>query len=1264
MNRPPAHSRCGLVRLLLAIVACTLFATPALAAPGSRSTDGVWRELAPDAIQSGVLAYDFASPDDYRLLQLDDLALFRILREAPDEFTPASRTSNAILALPMPDGTFARFRVSRSPVLSPKLSAEHPEIMSYVAQGVDNPTHTASFARSPLGFNAMIVTPTDYIVIERVEAGAPDMYLSFRRSDLPTPDGFTCSSDEEAQAVLGKPVLAPPSGANLRTYNLAMVATAEFRNAHASQAAVVQRFNNYITAVNAIYGVEVAIRFTITCTSTGYTNAGTDPFTNPESVDGTLLDEADATLDTDCGAYQIGHLLHLRAGGGNSFSGRAAFASVCQGDAGRAASTVTNVASALWTTDVLPHEMGHQFSAQHTYNSTAGGCVERVAGSAYEIGNGTTLMSYACAGCTAAEDPNAGCADGYFHTHSFEQITDYREAGGNCGAQTGTGNTAPTVGAGPDVTIPRGTPFALTATGSDPDGDAVTWCWEQHDLGAASPPLGGNGPLFRSLPATASPTRTFPNLTSLLAGTATPFEILPTTDRTLTFRATARDNRAGGGGVNYDTIVLTVAGDPFFVTSPNGGESLKGGCSVDVTWTVGGGDVAANVNIYVSTDGGLTWPNLVAGNVANDGSQSVVLPCVATTQSDARVKVEAVGNVFFDVSNGNFTIATAAPVASVTAPTEVNIGPACSVIIPVSGSVIDDCTMQAGDVTITAVSLGGTATVVSAINKVQNGANRVDFSGTVTVSDLSSCPSIVRITAVGTDGCGLADDAIADVTVLDPTPPVVVTDATGGEVGPTCTYLLPFTAVLTDNCAIDPSDVIVNVTNPSNNATVDIPQWVTAQPLPGRLEVTGTVLVSDLTSCPAVIRVDVGIADQCGNASNDTIDVEVVDVTPPEIAVVLNREFLWPPNHKLVDIVAEVTVTDNCPKPSFVLTSITSNEPENDLGDGNTAPDIVGATVGTPDLAFQLRSERMGPRTGRVYTITYTASDNCGNTDVAQVLVRVEHDQSGHAVVVAVSGAGSGFGDDYLAVVVPAALPSTADDEELLSPVDRSANLPRRAASPQDLLIGNTADVLEASRLVHADVDGDGLRDAIALFSLGKVEAIRAQSTELDGPIGLHYGNELGESFLVADLFASPQAELGSTLGAIVLTALDGALVTAPTAVASAPTAKVEAAAAPTAIAAAGMPATTKLAGFRPNPFVSRTAVSFELARASRVTVDVFGPDGKRVRALADLAYDPGRHTMTWDGRDDAGVRVSAGVYFVRFAADGVIETGKALLLP
>ena len=911
-------------------------------------------------------------------------------------------------------------------------------------------------------------------------------------------------------------------------------------------------------------------------------------------------------------------------------------------------------------TDVVPHEMGHQFNADHTFNSTNGGCTERVSVSAYEIGSGSTIMSYACAGCTGEDIP--GCADAYYNTRSFDQITDFREGAGNCGAQTPTGNTAPTVNAGSDRTITRGTAFTLTATGSDPDGDTVTWCWEEYDLGAASPPLNGtvDGPLFRSFPPVASTSRTFPNLTDLLAGTATPFEILPTADRNLTFRATARDNRAGGGGVNYDTVELTVTGAPFVLTYPNGGQSLNAGCTINVQWQVGGGDVAPNVNILFSSNGGVTFPTTLAAGVPNDGAQDVVLPCVTT--NDARIRIEGAGNIFFDISASDFSVTQHAPLAGIKAPAEVVVGAGCSAVIPVSGTVTDDCSVAAANVSISWQALGNTATVVANIVVAQNGDDEVTFAGTVTVSDLTGCPAIVRIQVNATDGCGLAGSDLVDVAVFDRTNPLVSTNATGGAVGPTCTYLLPFSATLTDNCALQPSDVLIVVTNPSNNATVGVPQWVTNTITPGHLEVSGTVLISDLTSCPAIIRVSAQVTDVCDNPGSDATEVQVIDTTPPQIDVTLNRQFLWPPNHKLVDITATVVATDNCPNVSFVLTSITSNEPDDDIGDGNTSPDWTDADFGTPDVAFKLRSERMGPRNGRIYTITYTASDNCGNSTQDQVQVRVEHDQSGHAFVVQVGQGDNAPGANYLAVVVPSASAMAGAPEVPGSPVDRGVGGARRVEPASGLLAGNTVGVVGPSLVTRADVDRDGLPDVVALFALTKAEAIRDNSDLLDGPVGLHYQNVFGESFLVPDLLAVPREDLSSPTGEAVLAAVgDGVLAGArvpPALVPATPAAEIDEA------ADAALPAVTRLAGFRPNPFFRQTSVTFELARPARVTLEVYSPAGARVRGLAELAYDPGRHAVTWDGRDDAGRRVPPGVYFVRFTADGVVNTGKALLLP
>lgn len=279
---------------------------------------------------------------------------------------------------------------------------------------------------------------------------------------------------------------------------------------------------------------------------------------------------------------------------------------------------------------------------------------------------------------------------------------------------TATGNAAPTVTVPAAVyTIPLRTPFALTGSAVDADGDTITYLWEQTDRGAATGTsltsnTKTNGPLFRQFgtianvtsggtllynspgenAVTTNPTRVFPDMAQVLANntnaetgacpaaSATPTaaeidcfsEYLPTSayvgfagvnaaPLSLNFRVTARDGR---GGVNSGNVQLQLAtgSGPFLVTSPNTAVTVDGASFQTITWSVANTDVApvstANVKISLSLDGGTTWPIVMAASTPNSGSKSVQFPNVNTAA--ARVKIEAVGNVFFDVSNANFTI--------------------------------------------------------------------------------------------------------------------------------------------------------------------------------------------------------------------------------------------------------------------------------------------------------------------------------------------------------------------------------------------------------------------------------------------------------------------------------------------------------------------------------------------------------------------------------------------------------------------------------
>src|SRR6185369_2212340 len=213
------------------------------------------------------------------------------------------------------------------------------------------------------------------------------------------------------------------------------------------------------------------------------------------------------------------------------------------------------------------------------------------------------------------------------------------------------------------------TPFTLTATASDTEADALTYCWEEFDLGTAGPPHTDDGsrPIFRSFAPVANPARTFPRLSDVLSGVPTFGESLPVTTRTMTFRVTVRDNHVGGGGVNADAMHVNVRADngPFVVTDPGSSTSWPAGSTQTVTWNVANTANSpincANVRVLLSVDGGNTFPFTLAPSTPNTGTATITVPNAPTSSS--RVKVEALGNIFFTISLPNFTIKPNATVA-------------------------------------------------------------------------------------------------------------------------------------------------------------------------------------------------------------------------------------------------------------------------------------------------------------------------------------------------------------------------------------------------------------------------------------------------------------------------------------------------------------------------------------------------------------------------------------------------------------------------
>jgi hypothetical protein len=220
--------------------------------------------------------------------------------------------------------------------------------------------------------------------------------------------------------------------------------------------------------------------------------------------------------------------------------------------------------------------------------------------------------------------------------------------------------------------VPKSTPFILTGSATDPDGDVLSYSWEEIDNNNTAGAWNtGAKPFFRSYNPSSSPTRMFPKLSVVQSGTYTTTigEFLPTTAQTLNFRLVARDGQMGGGGVCYAaTTITTSTVGPLTVTYPSAtGITWGSGSSQTVTWAVNNTNAApvncSNVNILISYNSGQTWSTLMS-NVPNNGTQAITAPTVTATISTCRIKVESVGNIFFDMSDKNFTISGGVGIAN------------------------------------------------------------------------------------------------------------------------------------------------------------------------------------------------------------------------------------------------------------------------------------------------------------------------------------------------------------------------------------------------------------------------------------------------------------------------------------------------------------------------------------------------------------------------------------------------------------------------
>ncbi len=660
------------------------FSHPIMAQGNAKTSD--------TAIYSDRLSLDnpqsITLPLRYRPIEFDIVQLKKILENAPLEFTDAASNINQlpVLILPMPSGGEITYRMTESPIMEAALAAQMPDTKTYFGVSTDDHLSTMRLTVTGIGIYALLSTPLGMIAIEPMRHSVTkNMHFVYANNELNVTD-FTCGVVHSGHGHLPEEGDYRGScgniGSSMRQFRIAIAGTGELTTQYGSVSAASDFIVATLNGMTLILEREFAVRLTLIAENNSiiFSNPGTDPF-DPAAAN--LPNNAHAGIVTvlNTSQFDIGHVIHYS---GTSNSGIAGLGVVCtNGSKGRGWSSYNNLFFARWVLLVC-HEIGHQFGATHSFYGTESNCSARTASSAYEPGSGTTIMSYQ--GICGSQNIGSVRED-YFHAISLQQIRTFIN-GISCNTTIATGNTPPVANANPNAgsyTIPIQTPFEMTGTATDANGDPITYCWDEYDSDGSAggaPNDAANSttaPLFRSFYPTTNPNRTFPQLSDILNNTQTIGEILSNVSRTINFRLTVRDNNPLGGAFDCDATSVTVSNSsgPFAVSSQNSTVTwnANGVNTATVTWNVAGTTSApvscANVNILFSADAGQTFPYTLVANTPNDGTETFVIPSYPS--SVGRVKVKCANNIFFDINNApiNLSSPCAANAASVTPTTSV-----------------------------------------------------------------------------------------------------------------------------------------------------------------------------------------------------------------------------------------------------------------------------------------------------------------------------------------------------------------------------------------------------------------------------------------------------------------------------------------------------------------------------------------------------------------------------------------------------------------
>lgn len=581
----------------------------------------------------------------------------------------ASKDAQHTISIPLPDGRIIDFKTRNSEVLSGEFQKANPDLKTLKGISADG-VFTIRFTLSPMGFMGKVreTTSGKTWYFEPLDPKQPELLVAYYSKDIKmTADNIPqCLTDDNMHLEGATPA---PGGLRffsaygdclVRTYRMAVTTTGEYTTGAGGQANATIRVANSVNNISEIFERDATVRFQLV-TNNGliYPDPSSDPFA--AGLNGTAtLTEAIGVFNGNPGT--AGFDVGIVFGEGTGWGGGIAYlGGVCNNSIKGGSAAGLNPSSTGYGFDnVVAHEIGHQFGATHTMSANTGQCGSNyTAASSWETGGGSSLMAYAGV-CTGLAYQNG--SDDYFHAGSIGQII-AKLATATCSSNSSSNNASPvTSTTGNTFSIPHSTPFKLSVNATDGT-DVLSYAFDQMDAQGGSgistlpSPTATSGPLFRSMYPAAANTRYFPAL-SVLTGVSTgSYEVLPTVARTMNFRAVVRDNRDEAGCVAQENFVINTQNcGAFEFTNLNTATSLtaNGTNTVNLTWNTAACVPTANIRILFSTDGGKTFPHIISNSTANDGTETMIVPNLATC--DGRFMIEALGNIYFNINKGKIDI--------------------------------------------------------------------------------------------------------------------------------------------------------------------------------------------------------------------------------------------------------------------------------------------------------------------------------------------------------------------------------------------------------------------------------------------------------------------------------------------------------------------------------------------------------------------------------------------------------------------------------